>query len=249
MRTGIREPRRRPGTAAPIVPQGVLDLEFWHNLDAGVDIVSGKIASVADLSGNGHTLAQSVAGSRPTVATVNGHRVARHGDGTPSNLWLEYSTPFAMTPDMTIFAVIRYKEGTTNQILFSPDDITLPPYHLLEVSGQVDNLHKPFMSDGVNAAVVEDALVDGELYVVRWSWKFTGDSILRCVVNGGTVATEVPSAETPLRNFKNVGILEGTTIHEFIGDWFELRGYARDLSASEIARIESHLFDKYEITP
>lgn len=94
-------------------------LIWWIDPDVGASIVSGRIASITDRSGNGHNAVQSTAGSRPldSTATLGGRtrRIIRC-DGSTVCMPVGNAASSARLVAGTgrIYVVYRADSGVTN---------------------------------------------------------------------------------------------------------------------------------------
>lgn len=217
-------PNTTISTYAPFAPTDIAGCVLWVDADSES---AGALATWTDLSGTANDLTQATATNQPTVvaSAIDGHNVVRF-DGVDNYL----QSPSVSLSVRTEFFVIK-KNGTAGGT-----------YHAIisQSSGDFYQLYTPSDSFTSYIGVLRD-------HLITFDSAFT---LIRRVVSAGSVnvwkngiaGTSGAHAGGVLNSAWLVGGIVGNFLN---GDIAEIIVYNSDLSAPNIALVETYLNDKY----
>lgn len=232
-----------------VAPHGLAGLVAWFLPGRMNDIQSAKIAAAEDLSGAGHDVAQATAGSRPALAVdANGQPSADFGPAAGDRS-LIYGADWAQTDKGTVVCVARHKENAADaQILLFSETGALS----LFLSGRTGTLgtdNTPLIDVGGVQLEADEALEDGELYLLRFAWDFDGASDLYLSVNDGEDVT-AESSDTTLGDWHAIGLPVGVAANrDLIGSILGLMVYDRLFEPAEWADLKAALNARHGVWP
>jgi hypothetical protein len=230
----------RPLTSSGFDPRKISGLVAWWDAQvaSSYDIETG-VSEWRDLSGNGHTVTQSITNNQPTPSTING-RTALLFDG--SNDSLASAAPvlnLASTADQTVFFVMQaagteagyiLREGTTADgfgFYAQTNSTILYPFTVSSVSNGIGrsnnagNVHGMVLQSGSSILSVDGA---------------AGSSV--------SISFSAPTAPLVIGN-RTGGTSAATFFDGRIGS---LIFYDRALTASERQKVERWLGQRWGIT-
>jgi hypothetical protein len=243
------------------LPTDLANLEVWYDADDATTITesSGDVSQWDDKSGNDNHLEQTSGTKQPSyhTGTLNGRAVVRF-DGVDENLESQNNTGFTTSDAISVFGVIT-KTGTFNdfETVISQNGNDLQDSMAFLFGNGSAASPKPAVStdtwgqDGIQV----DATISAGTYLIGWvipDWSDHFDSptnnqiridkVDQTVKAYGTVAPG-----TLVNDVWHVGGFDNLSTAFLDGDIAELFVVKREVTATEITRIENYLQNKWGV--
>ena len=217
------------------------NLLFWYDAsDSGSLTLTGSaVTGWADLSGNGHNLAQANASFQPTLVDADQNGLDTISCDANDSMTTASITHGIGTGDFTLLFALRKPTDASGAFQGLLQFGTNNPGINLSTGGQVNKITFYNTSENAFATV----LVQSTAYVI--TLKRTSGQV-SCWVNS------VADASNPIANATSIGNAVLTLFNTTSGDWFEgsmfeLAMYTSALSASDQATAETYLMNKWDI--
>jgi hypothetical protein len=271
----------RPTAPSGFDPRRISGLAAWHDAADSTTITtdSGRVASWADKSGNGRTMANSSSGSTQPdyiIGGRNGRNVIRYTaastqrlnaaatstynflhNGTPTTVLMAVKAGDSANPNV-FFSLFGSNAGTGGNvgIIAAYDDRT-------GVNANLNDAINSFVTAGSSITVsstgssasYKDSFLPNVYGVVTFTLDLANATAAeRFGFAQNNAALIKANTNTSAPSTANAGVVlqyggGGNNVGPFTGDFCEVLMYTKLLSASELAAARNYLYAKWGITP
>jgi hypothetical protein len=271
----------RPTASSGFDPRKISGLAAWHDASDSATITtdSGRVASWADKSGNGRTMANSSSGStQPDYITAaqNARNVVRFTAASIQRLNAAATSTYNFLHDgtpTTVLAVVKAGTSDNPQAAFSlmgslaatagNRGIWVAYDDRSGVNANLNNAANIIVSAGSSVTVAgtatsasyKDVFLPNVYGVVAISLDLsnaTAAERLGFAQNNAAFAKANTSTNAPSASDATFALqygAAGNNVLPFTGDFCEVLMYTKLLSAAELAAVRTYLYQRWAITP